>query len=316
MDVGVDAFVEEVNDGNPSGRFLAVQIKSGNSHFKGNGKRLSYYASNVHRNYWIGMNIPIILVGYLDKNDKVIWSEINELTLKKTPKAWKIDLSIHNELNQYAKPVLSQILNGKSCKNIEPKNSNYHNGPLEDLQTIQLQTSELSKSRMALETINLAMDESTNKFNAHGDELSKLVAQKRTSKDPAVLKSYKEMGKDLIDFSNIINTQLNIFSTSFGLGISGYDKIIRLKFSLLKNEIEFGKEIDMLRILAEVMQENISITAKLRQTVKKIHPSENILRTGKARLSDSIDNLILEYGVARQFVNGILGNYPRQLTRD
>ena len=33
VDVGIDALIEQVEDGNPTGRFLAVQIKTGAGNF-------------------------------------------------------------------------------------------------------------------------------------------------------------------------------------------------------------------------------------------------------------------------------------------
>ncbi len=53
VDVGVDAIIEQCEDGNPTGRFIAVQIKSGagNFYISKNKNRITYDASHIHYNY-------------------------------------------------------------------------------------------------------------------------------------------------------------------------------------------------------------------------------------------------------------------------
>ncbi|MCV9927235.1 DUF4365 domain-containing protein [Flavobacterium sp. LS1R49] len=52
-DVGLDAIIEQVENGEPTGKFIAIQIKSGVGNFYKTEKLLTYYVTNVHYNYWL-----------------------------------------------------------------------------------------------------------------------------------------------------------------------------------------------------------------------------------------------------------------------
>jgi hypothetical protein len=77
-DYGVDAFVETADDdGTPSGRLLAVQVKSGSSYITGHGDGV-VYPEQRHIDYWSGYSLPVIVVVYDPDADAAYWQVISE----------------------------------------------------------------------------------------------------------------------------------------------------------------------------------------------------------------------------------------------
>lgn len=119
VDVGIDALIEQVKDGNPTGKFLAVQIKTGESHFSLSKEKVTFYPTDVHCNYWLSIDIPMILVAHLPKREKTYWQYISWDNIQKTKKGgWKLEIPKEQELNKNAKRELSRILSKKGKRNI------------------------------------------------------------------------------------------------------------------------------------------------------------------------------------------------------
>ena len=110
VDVGLDAIIEQSEDGNPMGRFIAIQIKSGKDNFHDSEKYLTHYVSHIHYNYWLNLEIPIILVAHLPETEKTYWQNICEKNFKKTRKRWKIEIPKSQEFNEKSKNGLIEIL--------------------------------------------------------------------------------------------------------------------------------------------------------------------------------------------------------------
>lgn len=94
VDVGLDAIIEIVENSEPTGKFIAVQIKSGSGNFYKTNKSLFYYVTNIHYNYWLNLCIPIILIAHLPEEGKTYWQEITLSTLKRSKKGGKLKFHI------------------------------------------------------------------------------------------------------------------------------------------------------------------------------------------------------------------------------
>jgi len=108
-DYGVDAHLEVVKDGKPTGRLLGVQIKSGKSYFRqaGLGNSIRFYVDQDHYNYWVSHSLPIVIVLHRPEDDLTIWQWANHDTLKKTLKGgWYLDVPKGNLFNGTAKDDL------------------------------------------------------------------------------------------------------------------------------------------------------------------------------------------------------------------
>ncbi len=100
LDVGVDAHVEVVEDGDPTGKMVSLQIKSGMSYLEDKGEYFVYRGDRVHLEYWLNYILPVFIIVYLPDTEKAYWEEVTKDKIKETGKGWKIYISRRNELNQ------------------------------------------------------------------------------------------------------------------------------------------------------------------------------------------------------------------------
>lgn len=111
-DQGIDAHIEIVDSGKPTGKLIGVQVKSGNSHFRETESGYVYYGTLIHLEYWLSYSLPVILVGYLPEQDKVIWISITKDNVEYTPKKWKVTIPKENTLTKLSEKYLQQLVNG------------------------------------------------------------------------------------------------------------------------------------------------------------------------------------------------------------
>lgn len=118
IDVGIDALIEQSENGTPTGKFLAVQIKSGKGNFHLTQESIIYYVSNVHYHYWLNVNIPIILITHFPENEKTYWQHISKSNLRKARKRWKIETPFNKIFNINAKSELTKLLYDNKNSNL------------------------------------------------------------------------------------------------------------------------------------------------------------------------------------------------------
>src|SRR4051812_1881844 len=63
-DFGIDAQVEVADEGKPTGKLLALQIKSGASYFKKRGNAYVFHGEMRHLDYWTRHSLPVFLILY------------------------------------------------------------------------------------------------------------------------------------------------------------------------------------------------------------------------------------------------------------
>lgn len=109
-DMGVDAHVEIVRNGVPTGQLFALQIKTGASHFRDLGDTLTYYGSNVHIDYWLGHALPVLLIAHLPETSETYWTHVSPPNVEPTKSAWKITIPKCNFLGTSSAVPLLGIL--------------------------------------------------------------------------------------------------------------------------------------------------------------------------------------------------------------
>ena len=91
QDWGIDAHVEIVRDGKPTGELIALQIKSGKSYFDGESdESVAFRTDEQHVKYWTEHSIPIVVVIYNPDTMQMYWQHISTKTAVCTGKGWKI----------------------------------------------------------------------------------------------------------------------------------------------------------------------------------------------------------------------------------
>lgn len=99
-DHGIDAIIETKEGSTPTGKMIAVQIKSGESYFKEtDGNDIIYHVDEKHRDYWINHALPVIIVLYSPSLDDCIWEIVNDQTLIRSQKNWKIRIPKTQTIN-------------------------------------------------------------------------------------------------------------------------------------------------------------------------------------------------------------------------
>jgi hypothetical protein len=129
-DWGIDAQIEVVDGGKPTGRLIAAQIKSGESWFNEELEDgFVYRGVQRHLEYWRCHSLPVVLILYNPKSRIAYWQVVHDEDVECTGSGWKIlvpkcrqlEKATAGELRKIALPdyskrrkfdYLSSLLNG------------------------------------------------------------------------------------------------------------------------------------------------------------------------------------------------------------
>ncbi|GGI20454.1 DUF4365 domain-containing protein [Oxalicibacterium faecigallinarum] len=116
-DYGIDAHIEIVENERPTGKLIALQIKSGTSFFKEEtADSYVFRTDDKHVAYWVGHSMPVVLVLYNPDTKTAHWQQITRKLVKNTGKKWKIKVP---KIDMLANPEYT--LKGlKSLTQLEP----------------------------------------------------------------------------------------------------------------------------------------------------------------------------------------------------
>lgn len=112
LDMGIDAHLELVEEGNPSGKLVAVQIKTGPGNFHLGEDHLTYYIEKAHHDYWLNHALPVILVAHLPDTNETLWIQVCKDNVVETATRWKVEIPRGNHFGRSAKPRLTAIFEG------------------------------------------------------------------------------------------------------------------------------------------------------------------------------------------------------------
>lgn len=110
-DVGIDYSIEEVINGNPTAKFISVQLKTGlgNVSINRDGD-YDFYVDKHHYEYWLGSSIPVIIVLCIPDRNELVWALIKRANIKKTRSQHKITIPKSHFLNSESISELSEII--------------------------------------------------------------------------------------------------------------------------------------------------------------------------------------------------------------
>jgi len=109
-DMGIDANLECVVEGMPDGKLLALQIKTGPSHFGEKENSYTYYGKTVHIDYWTRHSLPVVLIAHLPEKKQTLWQVVNESTAERTSKGWKVEIPKSNIYGESLANSLAELL--------------------------------------------------------------------------------------------------------------------------------------------------------------------------------------------------------------
>ena len=92
-DFGIDAQIEVVDRyRKPTGKLIAVQVKTGASYCRGAGETHPFYIDEEHLKYWDQHSLPVILILHNPDNEQTIWQWADLHAARATEMRWCIDV--------------------------------------------------------------------------------------------------------------------------------------------------------------------------------------------------------------------------------
>ncbi|MCX8793822.1 DUF4365 domain-containing protein [Vibrio parahaemolyticus] len=123
VDVGIDGYIELVENENATGKIIAVQIKSGESYLTENGKHFRIPTDKEHLEYWASYLVPVIVIGYSPKLKRAAWEVVSEYIQREeyydrtTIKSIKIDINDAFDVNSISKSLV-KVANASKDRSI------------------------------------------------------------------------------------------------------------------------------------------------------------------------------------------------------
>jgi hypothetical protein len=109
-DIGIDAHIEVVENGESKAEMLALQIKSGKSWFKKTSEQgIVFRGDSDHLEYWRNYPLPVIIVLHDDRLDTAYWQVVSEETVISTGKGWKMIIPFSQKLERSSEAALKAL---------------------------------------------------------------------------------------------------------------------------------------------------------------------------------------------------------------
>lgn len=113
VDLGIDAHMEFTAGGDqPTGQLVALQIKTGSSHFRATRDAYVYRGKLKHLDYWLGHSLPVVLIAHLPATGETLWIQVTAQAITRTAKAWRIAIPKKNKLAREAGDELAKVFEG------------------------------------------------------------------------------------------------------------------------------------------------------------------------------------------------------------
>ncbi|MGO9047789.1 MAG: DUF4365 domain-containing protein [Xanthobacteraceae bacterium] len=111
-DYGIDALVEVIENNEPTGKLIALQIKTGDSYFRPKGNGYVFYGELRHLKYWTRHSLPVFLILHDPARNLTLWQKVERRVATVSEKGWSIVVPSANLLTAACKPfILEGIAN-------------------------------------------------------------------------------------------------------------------------------------------------------------------------------------------------------------
>lgn len=304
VDVGIDALVEQAEEGTPTGRFFAVQIKTGAGNFHISENKLTHYVSHIHYNYWLNLEIPIILIAHIPETEKTYWQLICENNFRKAKKRWKIEIPKKQEFSEKSKNRLTQILSSKNQKNFvfDLYNGRVESDSLFDFaENVDCIGDAVSCVLNIIESIT-DLQTKTNEFNA---KLRNYADIGLSDKDPQVKASIKGFGKDINVCSKRLESEIVLYSELYSEGFYSYEQVVIFHYLFTKDADNLELALKSLEAIPKSVDDALEGINVMRNGVSKLPHKYAVLKEAKILLLEVIDLIINEFSESKEMANGI-----------
>lgn len=110
-DFGIDGYFDIIGiDNSVTGKYLGVQIKTGESYFKTETSiGWKYVGENKHINYFLNSNFPVLIILVNLESQQAFWVEFDVNRTDKTSNGWSIVVPKGNILNLSSKQTIQKL---------------------------------------------------------------------------------------------------------------------------------------------------------------------------------------------------------------
>lgn len=108
-DVGIDALVEILDNDEPTGKLIALQIKTGQSYFRKSGDDYVLSIDNTHMEYWAKYDLPVYIILADPKKQLFLWQKVERRLCEPSRNGWRIKIADTNILDASAKPFFERF---------------------------------------------------------------------------------------------------------------------------------------------------------------------------------------------------------------
>lgn len=306
VDVGIDALIEESEDGIPTGRLIALQIKSGKGNFSISEKKLTYYISNVHYNYWLNFDLPVLLIAHIPETNKTYWIDISERNIKRTKKRWKIEIPKRNQLNSNAKKKLTELLTDKNHEYPSIKIFNKEEIDKLTIYDIKERANCISDSNESTRKIGELLKEFTLKSNKSNEKFKHFVEIELTVNSHQVIASVGTYSKNINIYSKRLESECQIFSETFGEGIFAYEQAFMIHFLISKDIGNVKTARESLEKIPSAIDSLINGAYSMKVSLSKLPEGYRTLKEAKKTMLSVIELIINEYKAAQEMVSKLI----------
>ena len=182
-DVGIDATIEQVINGNPTDRYISVQLKTGegNIYIDRDGNFI-YYIDKTHYDYWLSSSIPVILA-YCDPTKKVIyWELLKKRNIRRSrgEENYKIKILSTHTLNATSLEELNSIIDTYQSEFELPDMDE------NDVSDVEFWNELLENCAEAISNSRLVLDQLDGKYKRHNEQMAQFVESHKDGVDKKI----------------------------------------------------------------------------------------------------------------------------------
>lgn len=298
-DVGIDMQVEEVIAGDPTGRFILVQVKSGRGNVRETATYFSYYMTQVHYKYYLHASLPVIFSLYLPEEDIVLWAPVEQGHVKRTESKWRLDIAKTSVLDASATRRLQKLLDGYGRINESDstpyKVSETIEGLLEDWSLVK-------ECVLNIRSISSAYNDSTSRFKDLNARMHIYLEKGLDDTAIPVRNGIREYASIIASLAAKTQVEMNLFSENFAVSYAAMSAIARMELfrpfiqtSLHKIKAESNETLSAIDLFVNVLHGHLEMFERMPNK----YPS---LRSSTRKAIASTENSIDELNSARAIV--------------
>ena len=302
VDVGIDALIEESVEANPTGKFLAAQIKGGKGNVHETKTSYTHYISNVHQHYWLNLSIPIIIIVHITEHELAYWEFVSNDTLVKTKKGWKIEIPKSKILNENSVEELRQIIKSNVQSDFL---SQFLNGNVseEEIYKIINSVNQLVELTTTLSQITEVMNEMSSGLAQNTKKMNHYIPRGLSDTTREVKNSITDTSNVLNKSSKEFNELIDNFSNEFADVFGGFEKLASIHFHYNKDYnslIDIYNSMDELNKTIKISTDNM---ISLRNQASALPTKYNNLKNARNRIIDATNKIVEEFKISNKMAN-------------